>query len=294
VLSDDASSDSTIQRAADTVAEHGTSVELVVLRNPQPLGVTRNFEQAVLACRFELIALSDQDDLWTPDKLARMIPRFEQDELLQLLFSDARLVGASGESLGATLFQATEFTGQARQAVHEGDAFSVLLRRNVVTGATVLVRRDFARAVAPFPAGWVHDEWIAMAAAIVGRIDVLEEPLVDYRQHGGNEIGARRLSIAAKFARMVEPGRDRNRRLLDRATDLATRLPSLPGRIPADRARAVQEKLQHELMRSGLSSHRLARVAPVLRELSTGRYATFGRGPLDAARDLLQPLDAPR
>ena len=294
VLSDDASSDSTIQRAVDTVAEHGPSVELVVMRNLEPLGVTRNFEQAVLACRFELIALSDQDDVWSPEKLARMTPRFEQDQHLQLLFSDARLVGASGETLGTTLFQALEFADRARRAVHKGNAFSVLLRRNVVTGATILVRRDFARAVAPFPAGWIHDEWIAMVAAIVGRLDVLEEPLVDYRQHGGNKIGASRLSIAAKFARIVEPGFDRNRRLLDRTTDLAARLPSLPGRIPVERTLAVQEKLQHELMRSRLSSRRLARVAPVFRELSTGRYSRFGRGHLDAARDLLQPLDSPR
>ena len=294
VLSDDASSDATIERAVETVAAYGTSVELVIMRNPEPLGIARNFEQAVLACEFELIALCDQDDLWRPDKLARMTGRFERDANLQLLFSDARLVGPSGETLGLTLFQATGVTGQDRRVVNDGDAFSVLLRRNIVTGATVLVRRDFARAVAPFPGSWVHDEWIAMAAAIVGQIDVLDEPLVDYRQHGGNEIGAGRLSLADKFTRMVEPGSGRNRRLLDRAADLVARLPSLPGRVSAARTQGVNEKFQHELMRSCLSSHRLTRVGPVLREFSRGRYVRFGRGALDAVRDLLQPLDAHR
>jgi hypothetical protein len=294
VLSDDASSDATVDLALEAVEAQGASVELVVLRNPVPLGIRRNFEQAVLACRFELIALSDQDDRWSPNKLSLMTARFERDEHLQLLFSDARLVDASGESLGATLFEATGVTDRAQRAMHDGDAFSVLLRRNVVTGATVLVRREFVRAVTPFPEGWVHDEWIAMAAAIVGRLDVIEEPLVDYRQHGGNEIGARQLSLSAKFARMIEPGLGRNRRLLDRATDLAARLQSLPGQVSAEQAAAVQQKLQHELVRIDLSTHRLARVAPVIRELSTGRYQRFGHGAIDAARDLLQPLDASR
>ncbi|MET4782119.1 glycosyltransferase family 2 protein [Glaciihabitans sp. UYNi722] len=294
VLSDDASTDSTVERAVETVASHERSVDLVVLRNPKPLGVTLNFEQAVLECRFELIALCDQDDVWYPDKLSRMTARFEHDEHLQLLFSDAQLVGVTGEPLGDSLFHAIGFTGAAVRAVHEGEAFSVLCKRNVVTGATVLVRRDFARAVAPFPAGWVHDEWIAMAASIVGQLDVLDKPLVDYRQHGNNEIGASRLSIFARFARIAEAGFERNRRLLDRATNLAARLPTLPGAVSAKQAHSVKQKLEHERVRSGLSLHRLERITPVFREITTGRYHSFGRGLFDAVRDLLQPLGAPR
>lgn len=69
VICDDGSSDSTV----DIVERfaHGVSFRVQLFRNPQNLGSTRNFEQAMRLCTGDLIALSDQDDVWMPEKLAR-------------------------------------------------------------------------------------------------------------------------------------------------------------------------------------------------------------------------------
>ena len=299
VLSDDASTDATVAIAETTFATFAAAhshapVELTVLRNGVAFGVTKNFEQAILACRSDLVALCDQDDVWMPHRLERLVGVFAARPRLQLVHSDARLIDDSGEDLGETLFEAYEVTAELQNLIHSGAAFTVLMHRNVVTGATVVMRRELAAAAAPFPANWVHDEWLAVVAATLGELDLVADQLIDYRQHGGNAIGARRLSFAGKFARMVEPGAKRNARLLARATSLAERLRDLGDLVPSERLAATEHKLRHEEARSELSVHRAARVVPVLRELRTGRYGEFGRGVSDAVRDLLQPLGTSR
>lgn len=299
VVSDDASSDDTVALVRATVAEFQKSrpdatLTLRVLENSEPLGVAKNFEQAILSCTSELVALCDQDDVWAIDKLARMSGTFAKRPGLVLLHSNARLVDESGATLPGTLFSALEVSPDALAAIHSGNAFDALMRRNLVTGATTVVRSSFANAVSPFPDGWVHDEWLAVAASVLGQMDVLEETLIDYRQHGANQIGAVKLSVKGKFGRMLEPGRARNSRLLRRATALVGRFETLRGQVPERHLAIVRDKLRHEQVRASLPPSRVARVVPVLREWRTGRYTTFGRGPSDAARDLFQPLKAPR
>lgn len=295
VLSDDASADGTVRLAREMISQHNAlhpdaKLELHVLRNPTPLGVAKNFEQAILSCTSDLVALCDQDDIWAVEKLQRMNAVFAQRPGLVLLHTDARLINEAGEPLPGTLFDALEVVEEAIAAIHAGAAFGVLMRRNLITGATAMIRRKFAAAVAPIPGGWVHDEWLAMAASVLGEMDVLEDTLIDYRQHGANEIGAAKLSIIGKFRRMTEPGAERNRRLLARATTLVDRFETMRGQVPERGFAAAHAKLRHEQMRASLQSSRIARVIPVLRELCTGNYTAFGRGVSDAARDLLQPL----
>jgi hypothetical protein len=133
-----------------------------------------------------------------------------------------------------------------------------------------------------------------MAASVLGEMDVLEETLIDYRQHGENQIGAVKLSIASKFHRMVEPGAQRNRRLLVRAAALVDRFETMNGQVRATRLETARDKLRHEQVRASLPTSRLARVVPVLRECLTGRYTAYGRGISDAARDVSQPLNTAR
>ncbi len=287
VVSDDDSSDDTLAFVADASAALPHDVR--ILRNDPPLGVTANFEQAMAATTGDLIALSDQDDVWHPDKLSRMVAEFDRRPALLLLASDARLVDADGVPTGELLLDTLYVSADDRARIHAGGAWDVQLRRNVLTGATMLLRRELLDLARPFPASWVHDEWLATIAAAVGEVDVLEEPLIDYRQHGGNQIGAESLGLAGRMRRLREPRDARNARLLARARALAERLPALPGVSP-ERAGHARDKLAHEQARSALPASRLRRIAPVLREWRTGRYARHGLGAQDILRDLVQPV----
>jgi glycosyltransferase involved in cell wall biosynthesis len=295
VLSDDASTDRTVHVARETfdayrVANPTAGVQLTVVQNASPLGVTLNFQQAILLAEDGLVALSDQDDVWEDSKLERMETGFAERKSLLLLHSDASLIDEAGNRIPGTLLEALEVTPTMRESIHDGRAFELLIKRNLVTGATSMIRRELAVLAAPFPNGWVHDEWLAIVAASLDGLDLLEEPLVRYRQHSCNQIGARKLGLIGKLRRLLEPGYARNHRLLLRAQSLVTRFSQLDESLPAEQLGIAQEKLQHEQMRNTLGPHRLSRLLPIAAELRTGRYSTFGRGLSDAVRDVIQPL----
>ena len=292
VLSDDASGDGTVelaQRAIDARrATDAATPELVVLRNPVALGVTANFEQALRAASGDLIALCDQDDVWHPDRVARAVAEFAARPELDLVAAEARLVDDAGAPLGSTLFETLGVDAGVRERL-ASSPFEELLKRNVVTGATAMVSRRLVERAAPFPASWVHDEWLAVVAAVGGGIAVVPDPVIDYRQHGGNQIGVARLGAGGRLARLREPRTERNATLLARAQDLADRLPA----IAAGDARVEAEaagKLAHEVMRQGIPASRLRRIGPVWREWRTGAYSRYGRGAQDVLRDLVQPV----
>jgi glycosyltransferase involved in cell wall biosynthesis len=294
VLSDDASTDATVSIVEATVddwrrANPGASLTLRVIRNQEPLGVAQNFEQAIAASTGEFIALADQDDVWHSDRIERARKVLLEQPTTMLVHSDARLVDSHGTFINDTLFSAYDVSPAVVRAIRDGAAFEILARRTIVTGAATMFRRELLKHAIPFPSGWVHDEWLAIVASALGSLDVIDEQLIDYRQHGKNQIGAGTLSFGRKLRRMLEPRTDRNARLLERASSLKERFSAMP-EIGAERLEMVVEKYEHEMARSELHESRLRRLPAILRELKTGRYSLFGRGLADAVRDLLQPV----
>lgn len=288
VVSDDASIDGTLELVHDVWNEFsGILPRLVVLRNETALGVTANFEQAVSACTEDLIALSDQDDVWVSGRLEAIMAEFESRPRLSLVFSDARLVSDKGEPLGTSLFEALEISPTDLTALRAGDAFATLLRRNLVTGATAVFRRTLLEDATPFDPAWVHDQWLAVIAAATGEIDWMPEQLVDYRQHAGNQIGVAVPTLRYKIGRVFEPRGERNKRLALCATGLVHRLDVLDVRPQIrDLARG---NMAHEVFRAGLSGNRMFRILPILREARSGNYGRFSsRGRWDIVRDFVQ------
>ena len=286
VVSDDASTDDTIERVERTLA--GSSISVLVIRNTVALGVAKNFEQAIAATTADLVAISDQDDRWKRDRLELITPAFESRAELSLLHHDARLVDDRGELMGSTLFETLDFTPSEKSLERNGRAFESLMRRNIVTGATTVFRSVLAGLALPFPPGWIHDEWLAVVAAATGTIDFLEQELIDYRQHGSNQIGVTALSFGGKIARIRESRGVRNARLLERAQSLPPRLEALGSAVPREALELARQKLFHETMRSSLPEWIPGRISPILREMRSGRYSSCGRGRADVLRDLVQ------
>ncbi|WP_348786836.1 glycosyltransferase family 2 protein [Leifsonia sp. NPDC080035] len=288
VLSDDASTDRTRALLEEFRANAPAGTRVIILHNEEPLGVTGNFEKAVRATTGDIVLLCDQDDVWAPGKVEALVGVLAEHGAL-LVHTDARIVDGAGEPTGDTLFGTLGVGERELGAEERGDGEKVLLRRNIVTGATVALRRSLAEAAMPFPESWVHDEWLAMQAALLGGLRVSRRTLTDYRIHGRNQIGASRLTAESALGRLRAPRTARNARLLARAQDLFDRFER---EHPGDTARRAElaAKLRHERVRSGYPAARLLRVPPVLRELASGRYARYGGGMRDVLRDLVQPV----
>jgi glycosyltransferase involved in cell wall biosynthesis len=288
VVSDDASSDDTISLIEDAFRARETPVRLRILRNPSPLGVTANFEQAVSACEGPLIALSDHDDIWLPDRIAGDVVQFDADPDLLLLHSNAVLVDEDGHLLGARLQESLSIRSSERAELDRGGAFAVYLRRNLVTGAATMFRAELLVEAVPFPGEWVHDEWLGVLAAARDGARMSDRVVLEYRQHSSNEIGVREPTLRNRLGRMLEPRGDKFRRLADRAAILVARLDL--GSTRAEWIDLARRKEAFERTRSAYPRFRPARVPAVLGAWRRGDYRDLSsQGSLDVVRDLVQP-----
>jgi len=188
VICDDSSTDNQTREIVETFSRRAPfPVRLFV--NKHNLGSKRSFELAIRRCRGEIIFLSDQDDVWRKDKLAVIEHTFSSSPRTGLVFSDAEIVDEHLVELGGLW---TNFDDAGRTDIEKQNVFKALLRRNLVTGATLAFRPNLRRLVLPIPTDTIfqHDAWIALIIAAVARVTFISEPLIKYRQHPGQQIGA--------------------------------------------------------------------------------------------------------
>lgn len=291
VVSDDGSTDGTIALLKQTwerLSEHSSeirTVKLTVISNKTSLGVTKNFEQAIAATTKSFIFLADQDDLWFPQRLEVETARLKAG--VGFVFGDAQLINSSSEPLGHSLFEALSLSSAERAGI-VAHPVNVLIKRNIVTGATAAFSRSVFEKATPFPHGWVHDEWLAMVAALSGVKFAVTESLIGYRQHDSNQIGVKKNTLSTRMAKLRAEGAERNARLLARITSLAERASDLGATASALSLIASSVKFQQA--RSAYPRNRAIRWVPVLGQVITGRYFRVSNGPRDVLRDLVQPL----
>jgi glycosyltransferase involved in cell wall biosynthesis len=288
VIGDDASTDGTWQLVeAFAVQARARDIAVVLVRNPKRLGYVGNFSRSLGLCMGDVVFLCDQDDAWHPDKIATMAAVFETDPAVTFLHSDARLVDREGKDLGHGLFEALELRDRERDGIRCGDAYVVYLRRNLATGAASAFRRSLLEIALPLPANWIHDAWLATLAAAVGQVAIIDDALVDYRQHGANQIGMARRTLKQRVTDMFRARLDTIREDADRLETLVERM-ELKG-VSRGRLEIARTMRQHLLYRLAICSRPLwRRLVGVLREWGSGRYALFGTGGRSALRDLLR------
>jgi hypothetical protein len=290
VIGDDASVDATpalLQRFAERARAQGIDVQVQL--NPRNCGYVENFSEGLRRATGDILFLCDQDDVWQPAKLEQMAACFEADPSLLLLHSDARLVDGKGDPLGCSLFTALAMTAGELQAIHAGNAFDVVLRRSFVTGATAAFRRELVELALPVGAGWIHDEWLAAVAAAVGRLDVVDASLIDYRQHGANQIGARKRTLVMKWQDLLLPRGELLSMEAGRLHGLEAFLQSLDSVAAKRNALRIQHKRLHFERRVRIGRLPPWRRAPAIaHEARLGCYRLYGTGGRSMLRDLLR------
>ncbi|HEX8284180.1 MAG TPA: glycosyltransferase family 2 protein [Pyrinomonadaceae bacterium] len=297
VVCDDRSPDETARLVEDFAARAAFPVRLYV--NERNLGSTKNFERAVSLCEGDLVALCDQDDVWLPSKLARLEEEFRSRPRATLVFSDAEVADESGRPTGRRLWESVGVGSAELERLRAGKGLGDLLSGSTVTGATAALRADLRRLALPIPDGLplIHDAWIALLAACAGEVVPVEEPLVLYRRHAGQQVGPLGRRTAAGGFGALAAGEAAS--ALGRANPYAETL--AVARAVRDRlaeqsgpgfetGRALSEldaRVAHLEAREGLPRARLLRAWPVLRELVTLRYGRYSNGVASAAKDLL-------
>lgn len=290
VVCDDASTDNTLQVLDQFTKE--ASFPVRVYRNEQKLGATKNFEKAISPCTGDFIFLSDQDDVWMPEKVERVLQAFMNNPDAGYVFSDALIVDTVLRPMGYTMWQSIKFTRGQRRQFEQRKQLALLLNHNVATGATMAFQARLKSVILPIPEEAIHDEWIAWLASSLGMYGVfIEEPLIHYRQHTQQLIGGRRFSFAEQVKRAWLTGDQSFESLLHReevkCSKALDRL-TLMGQSEKDVRQLFDAKIQHFRVRQSIHEHpHYARFFAVSREFLTLRYHRFSIGWKSAARDLL-------
>lgn len=289
VICDDKSGDATVSIAQDFA--RSVSFPVRITSNPGNIGSTKNFEQAIGTCSGSVITLCDQDDVWLPGKLAAIASVFEQQEKIDLVFSDATVVDDDLNPLGYSLWKAIRFTSPEQRMVRNNLAFGMLLRHNTVTGATMAFRSNWRSLVLPIPEWDVHDSWIALLIAAAGNVHLINEPLILYRQHEANQIGGRRRGLAYRLQRpRGAASRETKRVLLETEAIIARLGESGPSTTRHRHIAALTAKLRHLVVRDHYSARAPDSFLPFLGEILNGRYQRYSIGWSSVLHDLYKRL----
>jgi glycosyltransferase involved in cell wall biosynthesis len=186
VVVDDCSSQKSFD-AIQTII--GKDPRFIIYRNESNLGSFRSFEKAIgylPPCEF--VSFCDQDDIWQDYKLEFLVSLLKQPEI-SFVHSDQALIDKNGDVLAGSCWDAE---GRYVPSIGTG----LLLFRNTVSGCAVMFKSEVLGTALPFPdipmkqQPYYHDVWIAMHACLYGQGMAIKEPLVLYRQHDNNQVGA--------------------------------------------------------------------------------------------------------
>lgn len=295
VVCDDRSTDGTLELLEDFARTAPFPVR--IHRNEKNLGVLRNFEKALSLCEGDIVFLSDQDDVWLPEKIGEVVGIFEATPAALAVINDKLIADENLVPTGATMLGNIRGFGSP-----DG---------NFVAGCCSAFRREWLSIALPIPKGAIaHDTWLVGLAHRLGVASIHEKPLQYYRRHGSNvsqnaysdqrRVGfTRRLAteIGAILKRSGDDGGDSYwKPFLDsndaEARRLGERRDDLDRLGLGDRADAAASLLrrQSETMaeRRQLAQAPLPRrAARVWRLWRSGGYASFS-GWKSALKDLLQ------
>ena len=188
-IHDDGSSDGTVELLNDYAGKYPEQV--TVMDYPSQGGALQNFMSLLEKVEANYYMFSDQDDVWEPHKVEREMAAMreaeaEDDSLPIIVHSDLSVVGSSLQPLHPSFLRYTRLRPDCIKTFsHAVEPF--------ITGCTMLFNRA-ARDAVTYPAttAIMHDIWVALCTLSKGgRIILIDEPLVLYRQHGHNALGAR-------------------------------------------------------------------------------------------------------
>ncbi len=171
VICDDGSTDDTVTILQDF--QQTAPFTVIVEGNAINLGFTKNFEKSVSLCTGDIVFLSDQDDVWYPDKIKQVEKLFIDNPSIALIIHDGDIVDGNLVSNNVTLLQ------QVKNGYGNDDV--------VVTGCLTAIRGLFLQYVLPIPTGIIgHDVWFHKIARLLNTRLVLNQSLQSIRRHGDN------------------------------------------------------------------------------------------------------------
>lgn len=190
IARDDCSSDNSVKIIQTFVTKYPGKITLI--QGKKNLGARGNFSALLLESQADYLMFCDADDIWLPTKVEETLSLIQKNESIYgkdtplLIHSDLTVVDKHLNTLSPSFWHYSHLDPKL------GNHLNRLLPQNVMTGCTMLINRPLIELSKPIPTEAImHDWWIGLVAAALGRIDFLAKPTLLYRQHGKNDTGAK-------------------------------------------------------------------------------------------------------
>ncbi|MGN0165201.1 MAG: glycosyltransferase family 2 protein [Lachnospiraceae bacterium] len=202
-ICDDCSKDNTLS-VAKSYAERYPNKIMVKSNKKNSGSASANFFQMLVdAAGSDYVMLSDQDDVWLPDKvklsmlaMKKMENKYGKKTPL-LVHSDLIVADENLNTMENSMFYRQNLKGTEL-------TFASSLCQNSVTGCTIIVNKALLSYLNRKPEHMImHDWWLALIAVSMGHIGFISTPLIRYRQHGGNQEGAKDFRSASATIEMA-------------------------------------------------------------------------------------------
>lgn len=199
LVRDDGSTDDTCQILDKWAA---SAPDFVIVTDGQgSLGTALNYSRLMDFVEAQYVAFSDQDDVWLPEKLSLLHQKMMGVESILgkdtplLVHSDLMVVDRSLRMIAPSFWRFQKIDPQYT-------GFSATLVQNSVTGCAMMANRALVELARPVPRQAImHDWWLALVASAFGKVVPIRKPLLMYRQHGTNTVGAKNWSSGSKLRR---------------------------------------------------------------------------------------------
>lgn len=166
---------------------------LKVYFNHSRLGYNANFEKASMLSHGSLIAFSDQDDIWHPEKIERLVNVWSPG--ISLVYCDSQQF--EGSLPDRPLFPYDKYRR------FEGKDPRKLSFFNTISGHSMIIERDLLSDIFPVGPATFYDWKSGIAAACKGGVKYLPDTLVYQRIHSNNVSVSDETSLRSKIGRRL-------------------------------------------------------------------------------------------
>ncbi len=198
-IRDDGSTDNTVEIIREYQKKN--SGKITFIADGETLkSAKNNFFELLKYSNGEYIFFCDQDDFWHKDKLQISIDAITKYTTPALIHTDMRVVDEKLGEIFPSFFE--------MQMLNKETSLNKLMVQNNVTGCTMCINKALKGLIISDDNALMHDWWIAMVCAAIGSIEFIDAQTVDYRQHGGNEVGAKEVRSSQYIKQKASNSKD--------------------------------------------------------------------------------------